>query len=139
MSKKPRELNPEIVDNSSTVPAIPIKMDLDADDDYQVSGDNSTDSYFKNIVNALFDTKKNVSAKTEYMSVKENFSGAKLEFLADFCNMPYLHKFIHHLEIKRISLERKGRKEILMALEKREEELKMQTQRDMMLRFGLNP
>jgi len=83
---------------------------------------DSSDSFFRNILDRLFED-KNTSTKTEYRNVKENFAGAKLEYMGVYCNMPFLKKFVNIFEQKRISLERKGRQEIIMALaEKRKEE-----------------
>jgi hypothetical protein len=83
---------------------------------------SSTDSYFRGVLDKLFDTKE-VSSKTEYLNVQENFNGTKLEFYASFGNMPYLRNFMKTFETKRISLERKGRKEILMGLQERKQEM----------------
>lgn len=131
MAKKKIELKPTIEDN--TVMEIPQNkgetMTYRDDDIIETSPKSDADSFFRNAVNMLYDTKKDVSAKTEYLNVMENFAGAKLEFLADFCKMPYLRNFLEAWEIKRISLERKGRKEILLALEKRQEELNAQQSR----------
>jgi len=89
---------------------------------------NDADSFFKSVVNKLSPESEGISTKTEYLNVVENFSGSKLEFLADFGKMPYAKKFIHVWETKRISLERKGRIELVRIMEKREEELRFQQQ-----------
>lgn len=81
------------------------------------------DSFFKGVINHLMNIKNNVSTKTEYLSVNENFTGTKLQFLADCGNIPYLKEFMTIFETKRISLERKGRKELLIALKERQQEL----------------
>jgi hypothetical protein len=99
------------------------------------TGSNS-DSFFKWIINALF-SKENISLKTEYLNVNENFIGSKLEFLSKYGNMPYLNEFLDIFETKRVSLGRKGRKEILMALQKREEEIQQEKIRNLRGALGM--
>lgn len=89
--------------------------------DLIIQEESKDDSYFKAIIEQLF-SNDSIEKKTEYLNVNENFLGAKLTFLAKFGNIPNLEEFVNIFERKRVSLERKGRKEIIMALEKREEE-----------------
>lgn len=122
--KKEKELKPEIREVTSKVSNEDLKniaIDLKESTHIQPTTD-STDSYFRSVLDKLFDN-ENVSSKTEYLDVRENFNGTKLEFYATFGNMPYLRDFIKTFETKRISLERKGRKEILMGLQERRQEM----------------
>jgi hypothetical protein len=84
----------------------------------------------------MFDN-TDTETKTEYINTKENFVGAKLTFLARYGNIPYLEEFINIFERKRISLERKGRKEIIMALEKRQEEIDKQRESRLQSALGI--
>lgn len=94
----------------------------ESDDNIIIDKKNDTESFFKELVTSMNDV-KNISMKTEYINISENFNGAKLEFLAIYGNMPYLRNFITIFEKKRVSLQRKGRKEDVMILQKREEEI----------------
>lgn len=128
MSQKEKELHPTIIEKSSTLNSDELKQiatDIKESTIVTTSDDNSTDSYFRGVLDKLFD-RKDVSSKTEYLSVTENFAGAKIEFYARFGNMPYLNNFMNIFETKRISLERKGRKEILMGLQERKQEIENQ-------------
>lgn len=122
VAKKERELKPKIKNIDIGKTNIP---DLDKDTYILEGEDTGGDSYFKSIVNMLMD-KTNPSTKTEYLNVKENFVGAKLSFLAIHGNIPYLQDFVNIFELKRISLERKGRKELIMSLVERQQELERQ-------------
>ena len=88
------------------------------------------ESYIITVLKELFN-KENISTKTEYRNVNENFVGTKLTFLAKYGNFPYLNEFVEIFETKRVSLERKGRIEIIKALEKREQEEQMEHQKKM--------
>jgi len=97
---------------------------------------SDSDTFFRSILTQLFDTTQNVSAKTEYISLGENFTGAKLEYLSTLGNIPYLKEFINIFEIKRISYLRKGRQEIILALKEREQEVRQQQINQMAGMFG---
>lgn len=134
-AKKPnkRELDPEI----SQIQPINKALNMSEGDIVKMeSGQNSSDSFFRWIITALF-SKENISLKTEYLNVNENFIGSKLEFLSKYGNMPYLSEFLEIFETKRVSLDRKGRKEILMALQKREEEIQQDKLRNMRGLLGM--
>lgn len=125
--KEEKVLNPKIEEVKGQIDEEDLKeivKDLKETGIIQASG-SSTDSYFRGVLDKLFDT-KDVSSKTEYLNVPENFNGTKLEFYASFGNMPYLKNFMKTFETKRISLERKGRKEILMGLQERKQEMEAQ-------------
>lgn len=92
-----------------------------------IKQDDSADTFFRNVVQSLY-SRKDISTKTEYLNVIENYIGTKLDFLSLYGNMPFLNKFINIFETKRVSLNRKGRQEIIMALqEKRQEEMQQRT------------
>lgn len=84
-----------------------------------------SDNFFRAVIEEML-SDKNISLKTEYVNLNENFSGAKLEFLAKYAGMPQLHDFINILEIKRVSFGRKSRVELIKAFEKRDEEIQAQ-------------
>lgn len=133
MAKKKKELQPEIKDIvpnqekqeniflKSTFETLESKDKLFSDS----LDENNEDSYFKAIVNKLM-SEDNPSTKTEYLTVTENFVGAKLTFLSKYGNIPYLKDFVDTFETKRISLERKGRKELIMSLIERQQEIERQ-------------
>ena len=138
--KKKKELNPQITevgDQGSSEELKQIALDIEKSTDINTfnQGDSS-ETFFKNVVGKLFDD-KNISAKTEYIGVRENFMGSKLTFLSKHCNLPFLEQFINVFEEKRISLDRKGRKEILMALQERRQEQQAQQFNQMRGMFGL--
>lgn len=95
-----------------------------------------SDSFFRNVINNLFD-KKDISTKTEYIGVRENFMGSKLTFLGKYANIPFMEKFIEVFEEKRVSLDRKGRKEILLALQERRQEIESQRNENLSRMFGV--
>lgn len=124
---KDREEKP--IEEIKPRPAIETETQTDSFSELVLStGDEmNSDSYFKSVVTNLMDT-KNPSTKTEYRNVAENFTGAKLTFLALYGNIPLLSPFVDIFEIKRISLERKSRKELIMALVEREQEVRRQAE-----------
>jgi len=122
IAKKKKELKPVIEKIDFPVSNRQVLNDIE-DSEIILEDSETSDSFFKSIINKLF-SKDNIELKTEYRNVTENFAGTKLTFLARHGNIPYLEEFIEIFEHKRVSLERKGRKEIIMALEKREEEVK---------------
>lgn len=127
LEKKAKEekLNPQFENRE---PQTTYKQDLEIVDrelqeDLVVTpeSDSSADSFFRTIINSLHD-KKNISTKTEYLNVNENFAGTRLEFYSQFAFMPFLKNFVEIFEEKRVSLERKGRKELIMALQEKQQE-----------------
>lgn len=91
------------------------------------TGKKDSESFFKSVLDQLMNL-NDMSTKTEYLNVNENFAGAKLHFLAKHGNIPYLLDFINIFEQKRVSLQRKGRKEILIALKERQQEIERERQ-----------
>lgn len=138
--KKTIQINPEIIDNtkgSQDFEDLEKEMLEDDSIEFEEKKDDSADSFFKAVVNNLM-SPENISMKTEYKSVQENFSGSKIDFLSTFANMPYLATFLKSWELKRVSLERKGRIELIKALEKREQEIQAQKQDNLRTMFGIN-
>lgn len=118
MNKKEKELIPPKVEElQNKIPDIELPEVISSEEDIKFipSSESGSDSFFKHIIKELFGL-NNISLKTEYLNVTENFVGTKLDFLSKYGNMPYLEEFMQKFEIKRVSLGRKGRKEILMAL-----------------------
>lgn len=97
---------------------------------------NDDGGFLKTVLKNFFD-KKDISMKTEYLNVSENYIGTKLQFMSEQLNMPYMGKFIEIFEIKRVSLERKGRKEILMLGKEMEQEDREQRMNQVRRMFGL--
>lgn len=132
--KEEKKINPIMEDNTDVLVDPKIKegilQDLQAiKEKYGGDKDKDIESFFTEVLKQLLN-KDNISLKTEYLNVNENFAGVRLEFLSRFANMPYLHDFIDIFEQKRVSLERKSRKEIVMVLEKREQEVQRQEMKD---------
>lgn len=138
MTKKEEKLNPEIERVNVDVNTEELKVLAQEMQSTIVSSknDNDSDTYFRNIVNSLDDRKK-ISTNTEYLSVQENFTGTKLEFLSQFAYMPFLKNFVEIFETKRVSLERKGRIEKIKALQERQQELKTERLQNLANVFGV--
>lgn len=138
MSKK--ELNPIMTDaENSQISSEDLKQiaqNLQDTTIIETEQEETSDTYFRAVLDKLFSV-TNVSSKTEYLNVKENFAGSKVEFFSSYGNMPYLKKFIEIFEIKRISLERKGRKEILLGLQERRQEIEQQRIENMRSMFNV--
>lgn len=83
------------------------------------------DSAYKEVSKALLTT-DDIELKTEYRNVAECFAGTKLDFMSSILGMPYCHEWIKIHEIKRVSLERQGRKEYCGIIKNKEQELKEQ-------------
>lgn len=138
--KQEIEINPEIIDytnQSQDFEELEKEMlneeeGIELEEEYE----NNADSFFRAVVNNLM-SPDNISMKTEYKNVQENFSGAKIEFLSKFANMPYMKTFLTSWELKRVSLERKGRIELIKALEKREQEIQQSKVDSLKNMFGV--
>lgn len=131
-------LLPEIKHSSSSIDINEFReIAENMQDNMEVDGfRDSSDSFFREVVKSLSDP-KNISLKTEYLDVEENYDGARLEFMSKWAGMSYLHDFIKTLEIKRVSLERKGRIELIRTMEKRDEELRLQQQTQFKSMLGM--
>jgi hypothetical protein len=127
MVKKEKVLNPIIEEKKDfNMPNIDkLKSILTNENDIITTDKNTSDNFFRAVIDKMFNS-DDIELKTEYVSLNENFSGAKLEFLAKYGNMPYLHDFLNILERKRVSLGRKSRIELIKVFEKRDEEINAQ-------------
>ncbi len=139
--KEEKKLNPTIENKSEGLNFSKEDMQEYADKiessmEVDTGVNDSSDSFFREVVKSLSDA-KNISLKTEYLDVDENYDGARLEFLSKWGGMPYLKDFIHTLEIKRVSLERKGRIELIRTMEKRDEDLRLQQQNQFKNMLGM--
>lgn len=122
---------PSFVDVFNNMPEVRLK-ELDQSrlpDMIKGDSENGTDTFFKAIIDNLY-SKKNISLKTEYMNEDENFTGAKLEFLTSECGFEMGKQFLPTWEEKRVSLNRKSRQEIIMALWERQKEIQEQERRE---------
>ncbi len=141
MAKKEiKELKPKIKEVGDMTEVnkelINIAKDIqDTTSAHSVKSDDS-DTFFRSIVNSL-NSKEDISTKTEYIGVRENFFGIKATFFGRKCNIPFLEDFIEIFEEKRVSLDRKGRKEILMALQERRQELEHQRMNNLSKMFNV--
>jgi len=128
MAKKERVLAPVIVEKKDfSIPNLAELKEsiLNKDSDIIYSDNDSSDNFFRAVIKEML-SDKNIELKTEYVSLNENFAGAKLEFLAKYGNMPYLSDFLGILERKRVSLQRKSRIEMIKIFENRNEEINSQ-------------
>lgn len=127
MAKKEKVLNPIIEEKKNfNIPNTEkLKELLKNESDIITTDKNTSDNFFRAVIDKMFNS-DDIELKTEYVSLNENFSGAKLEFLAKYGNMPYLHDFLNILERKRVSLGRKSRIELIKVFEKRDEEINSQ-------------
>lgn len=98
----------------------------------EIKNKNESDNFYKNVLDTLYNVNENVETKTEYKGVEENFMGAKMEFLGRFTRFPFMRQFINIFERKRISLDRKGREEIILALQERQQEEREERRRDLL-------
>lgn len=127
-NKEKESLNPEIVESE------PIEIDkgelMKVAENLQNAvvipqQEDTADNFFRGLVKSL-DSPDTISTNTEYLSIPENFTGTKLEFLSQFAYMPFLKNFVAIFETKRVSLQRKGRIEKIKAIQERQQELKME-------------
>lgn len=136
--KKKQELNPVIQDFRNLNPYKVNLEEGDIEKETDSSSIEDSDTYFRAVLGELF-SKKNISSKTEYVNQKENFVGSKIDFLSDYLGLPEYHTFLEHWEFKRVSLNRGGRQEIVMGLEKRNEDIQtVQAKENLKKIFGIN-
>jgi hypothetical protein len=86
---------------------------------------DTTDNFFRAVINEMLND-NNIDLKTEFTGINETFASAKLDFMAKWCNMPYLRDFNRLIARKRVSNGRKSRIELIKAFDKRDEELNAQ-------------
>lgn len=137
--KEKKPINPEIVErDTSDMNTDELRLIAESiEKSTIIPKDKDKDNFFQAIVKSMNDV-KNISMKTEYLGVKENYTGTKLDYLATMGNMPYLKKFVQTFETKRVSLGRKGRKEDVMILQEREREIAKENQKDFSKLFNIS-
>jgi hypothetical protein len=138
MAKKKEELKPEIKEFGNSLgdmtskDMIELKNMVNSGSVATAAPDGmNSDNFFRAVITEMM-SPNNISLKTEYVNVNENFAGAKLEFLARYTGMVCLKDFVNILEIKRVSLGRKSRIELIKAFEKRDEEVQAQNRVNML-------
>lgn len=124
MTKEKKELQPQIIEKNPELPFVDIqKLNKDIDINTILdTGKEDDDSLFKSIVTQLFNN-NDVETKSQNNGVRESFFLARMSFLGDHCNIPSMSAFVQRLERKRISIDRKGRTELVTALLERQQEL----------------
>lgn len=138
--KEEDKLNPIMEDSKGTMTKKDLNevfQKLDKDSITFESGNESAQSFFRAMVKEM-NSKDNISLKTEYLNVQENYAGVKLEYLSTYGNMPFLKKFVEIFEEKRVSLGRKGRKENVMMLQERRQEIVNDRMQNFNATMGLN-
>ncbi len=123
MAKK-KELNPIIEKKDIELPSIDLgKLDKEIDINTILETDKEDeDSFFKAVVTQLFDN-NNVETKSRNTGVEESYELAKLSHLGDWYCIPSMSAFVERLERKRISIDGKGRIELVTALVERQQEI----------------
>jgi hypothetical protein len=137
--KEKKPLNPQIEQSGDIVDQEKLEAFTKAVQDSETieGGGGDASTFFRSILKQFFST-KNIGMKTEYLNVYENYIGAKLDFLSAEIDMPYMNRFIKMFEIKRVSLERKGRKELLMSIQERNKEIEEQKMSQLKSFFGMS-
>jgi hypothetical protein len=124
MVKKEKELNPIAIKND--------KFNIDFNKlkimseninklEFEKESTSNNDTFYKLAIEKLFD-ENNIETKTEFLSPAEVFTASKLSFLGTYGCVPLLNEFVESIERKRISLNRKGREEIVLSLQERHQE-----------------
>ena len=81
----------------------------------------STDTFFSNVLDKLF-SDKDIDMKTEYPDEETIFASSKATFISKIANVSLIGKFIEQYERKLVSKGRKGRMDIILGLQRRQEE-----------------
>lgn len=138
--KKKVVLNPTIINNDNYSEDVKnLNKFIKNDDLVEIQKPNTIseiDNIFRAIIQEFFND-NNISLKTEYVSLNENFAGAKLEFLSKYANVPLMHDFLKTLETKRVSLNRKSRIEMIKVFDKRDEEIAAQNRTNTLKMLGM--
>lgn len=123
------KLNPEMEKNLKELSESFLKNE---DKNIQVvnSGTQQIDSFFNNIINNLY-SDEDIDMKTQYDDNDSVFASSKGEFLSKYTNIPTIHGFLKTFERKMVSHSRKGRTEILLGLQRRNEEENARAFREM--------
>lgn len=129
MTKKKEPLKPEIIENNPdlNLPMVNIEnLDKQVEINTILDIDNTDeDSFFKAVVSQLYNN-ENVETKTENSGVRESFFLTRMSLIAKTYDVPIMGDFINILERKRISIDRKGRKELIVSLLERQQEIERQ-------------
>lgn len=122
--KEKKPLNPIIEEKNPIMPIVDLeKLNKEIDINTILDVDKEDeDSFFKSVVTQMFNN-KDVETKSYNTGVKESFELARLSFLGERCNIPSMTEFVDRLERKRISIDRKGRIELVTALIERQQEI----------------
>lgn len=140
MATKKRELKPEAFEKIETDLS---KKELETLEnlkeslqnfDVEVESEGKEETFYKLAIKELFSNDK-IETKTEFLHTGEVFTATKLQFLGKYGNIPLLSDFIDAFQRKRISLNRKGREEIIMSLQERRQE-EMEIRKQQMLGLG---
>lgn len=136
MVKKKKELTPEAIEHKSELEIEELKKLAENIDKFDFEPEKKdSETFYKIAIKELFNN-ENVEQKTEWLNPLEVFEATKLQFLGDYGNIPILKDFISGLERKRISLNRKGREEIILSLQERRQE-EMEVRKQQLLNMGL--
>lgn len=125
MAKKKKELNPQAIEKKTFDLDFEKLKDLsenmnkfDFDNDIDTS---KNETFYKLAIKELFN-EESTETKTEWLNIGEVFSASKLSYMGKYGDVPLVEDFIKVLEKKRVSLKRKGREEIILALQERRQE-----------------
>lgn len=122
--KKKKELKPEAIkQNEFTMEIDKLKLLSESMNkfDFEPEDKKDNDTFYKLAIKELFN-EKSIETKTEWLNPSEVFVASKLSFIGVHADIPLMDEFIKVLERKRISLNRKGREEIILALQERRQE-----------------
>lgn len=110
-----------------------IAKGFESNADIEVIDNNNvnTDTLFAEILNQLV-SKKDISMKTEYEEDDTIYAATVLDYVGRVANVPLINKFIESYEMRKVSKNRKGRIEILLGLEKRQEDIESRQRNDML-------
>jgi hypothetical protein len=115
-------LNPEVIDKTDITPP-DIKINALTENPVIVFENKSedSDSYFRSIIDGL-NTTKDIETKTELLDVAETYGVSKMDFLGEITEEPTYKLFMAKFKVNRVSLKRRGRQELIMALVERQQE-----------------
>lgn len=124
LADKQKVLNPEIKEVKLMMPQVDFdRLQKDLDINTILDSDKKDeDSFFKSVVTQLFNN-ADVETKSYNSGTEESFYLARLSWLGQNCVIPSMTSFVERLERKRISIDRKGRSELVTALIERQQEL----------------
>ena len=137
-----RKLNPIIEDNTNiTIPNL--ETEIKTNDSVKensvvlIENQNSdSESLFREVIKNLNDN-KDIETKTELLDEAECYGASKLDFLADISEEPFFRIFMNKFKVNRVSLKRRGRQELIMALVERQQEKEREAQVLQKKQFGI--